>query len=46
MSKQIIQFGEGLNTAQLGGYYRKHNGRAKKSIKIIKILYYDIKYDN
>jgi len=35
MSKQIIQFGEGLNTAQLGGYYRKHNGRAKKSIKKI-----------
>tara|TARA_B100000963_G_C22624873_1_gene671811 strand:- start:561 stop:1061 length:501 start_codon:yes stop_codon:yes gene_type:complete len=35
MSKQIVKFGEGLNTAQLGGYYRKHNGRAKKAIKKI-----------
>jgi hypothetical protein len=35
MSKQIIQFGEGLNTSQLGGYYRKHSGRAKNSIKKI-----------
>ena len=35
MNKQIIEFGDDLSTRQLGNYYKKHNGRVKKSIKKI-----------
>jgi hypothetical protein len=35
MNKQIIEFGDDLNTRQLGDYYRKHNGRVKSSVKKI-----------